>query len=59
MSWHPAEVLAEAMRWKQKRRPPLTEGEVALTIRHLAMLGWLKVKPSPDLPLDEEALLGV
>jgi len=53
------EVLSEVMSWKQKRRPPLNEVEVAATIRGLSMLGWLKVKPSSDLPVSEEALLDV
>ncbi|HLC42034.1 MAG TPA: hypothetical protein VJO34_10485, partial [Methylomirabilota bacterium] len=53
------DVLAEVMRWKQKRRPPLNEAEVALTIRNLSMLGWLGVQPSSDLPVAEEALLDV
>jgi len=53
------EVLAKVMEWKQKRRPPLNENEVALSIRNLSMLGWLKLKPSPDLPINEEALLDV
>jgi uncharacterized protein YwgA len=52
-----ADVLAEVMKWKQRRRPPLNETEVALAIRHLSMLGWLDVK-SADLPFtEEEALL--
>ncbi len=54
-----AEVLAEVMRWKQRRRPPLNETEVALAIRNLNMLGWLHAKPSKDLPLNEEVLLDV
>jgi O-acetyl-ADP-ribose deacetylase (regulator of RNase III)/uncharacterized protein YwgA len=54
-----ADVLAEVMKWKQKRRPPLNETEVALAIRHLSMLGWLDVKGA-DLPFtEEEALLDV
>lgn len=48
-----ADVLASVMQWKQKRRPPLHESEVALTIRQLAALGWLDVKPSRELPLPE------
>jgi wyosine [tRNA(Phe)-imidazoG37] synthetase (radical SAM superfamily) len=48
------EVLAEVLRWKQRRRPPLSEVEIARTIRNLAALGWLDVKPSPDLPVPEE-----
>jgi uncharacterized protein YwgA len=51
------DVLHEVMKWKQKRRPPLNEGEVALAVRHMSMLGWLDVK-SADLPFtEEEALL--
>ncbi|MCS6861149.1 MAG: hypothetical protein NZT92_12605 [Abditibacteriales bacterium] len=45
------EVLNEAMKWKQKRRPPLDEAEVASVIRNLAALGWLDVEPSADLTL--------
>lgn len=47
------DVLAFVMAWKQKRRPPLNQSEVALTIRQIAALGWLKVKPSKKLPLPE------
>jgi O-acetyl-ADP-ribose deacetylase (regulator of RNase III)/uncharacterized protein YwgA len=54
-----SEVLAEVMTWKQRRRPPLSEKEVAYTIRNLAALRWLKVKPSIDLPLPEEELMDV
>jgi O-acetyl-ADP-ribose deacetylase (regulator of RNase III)/uncharacterized protein YwgA len=54
-----SEVLEEVMRWKQKRRPPLKEPDVAATIRGLSMLGWLKVKASSDLPVSEEAVLDV
>lgn len=50
------EVLTEVMQWKQKRRPPLDNSEVAYTIRNLAALRWLRVKPSPDLPIPDEAL---
>jgi hypothetical protein len=51
------EVLAEVMKWKQRRRPPLNETEVAGTIRHMSMLGWLDAKASAELPITEEALL--
>ncbi len=50
------QVLEEIMKWKQKRRPPLAEGEVAWTIRNLAALEWLQVKSS-DLPLPDDELL--
>jgi O-acetyl-ADP-ribose deacetylase (regulator of RNase III)/uncharacterized protein YwgA len=47
------DVLNKVMQWKQKRQPPLNEGEVAETIRSLGILKWFSVKPSPDLLLDE------
>lgn len=53
------DVLSEVMKWKQKRRPPLNEHDVAQTIRHLSVLGWLDVTPSLDLPVSEEAMLGL
>lgn len=49
------QVLDYIMEWKQKRRPPLDQSEVARTIRNLAALGWIDVKPSTSLPLPEEA----
>ncbi len=54
-----SQVLAEVMNWKQKRRPPLNELEVALAIRNLNALGWIDASPSVDLPMKEEALLDV
>jgi O-acetyl-ADP-ribose deacetylase (regulator of RNase III) len=53
------EVLAEVMRWKQRRRPPLDERDVAATIRHLSRLRKLDIRPSEDLPLSETALVEV
>jgi O-acetyl-ADP-ribose deacetylase (regulator of RNase III)/uncharacterized protein YwgA len=50
------EVLTEVMEWKQRRRPKLDDKEVAYTIRNLAALSWLKVKPSPDLPIMDEII---
>ncbi|HOZ46674.1 MAG TPA: macro domain-containing protein [Candidatus Hydrogenedentes bacterium] len=47
------EVLASVMEWKQKRRPPLSENEVATAIRNLAMLHWLNVRFDPQLPAQE------
>ena len=41
------------MQWKQRRRPKLDDKEVAYTIRNLAALRWLKVKPSSDLPMPD------
>jgi hypothetical protein len=53
------QVLEEVLRWKQKRRPPLDEAEVAHTVRNLMVLGWLDLNPSADLPLPKEAMLDV
>jgi uncharacterized protein YwgA len=51
------EVLEAVLRWKQKRRPPLDETDVASTIRNLGMLRWLDVKPDASLRVpDEESI---
>lgn len=50
------EVLQEVKRWKQKRRPPLEDTEVARTIRNLNILNWVDATPSEDLPLPDEVL---
>jgi len=50
------EVLNEVMEWKQRRRPKFDNKEVASTIRNLAALSWLKVRPSLDLPLSDEII---
>ncbi len=57
----PAEldILRQVMQWKQKRRPPLDEKEVALTIRSLNMLSWIGARVSEDLPVTEEEVLNV
>lgn len=47
------DVLNEVMKWKQKRRPPLNEKEVAETIRNLGILKWFSLKPSRELPINE------
>jgi O-acetyl-ADP-ribose deacetylase (regulator of RNase III)/uncharacterized protein YwgA len=51
------EVLTEVMEWKQRRRPKLDDKEVAYTIRNLAALSWLKVKPSSDLQIPDEIIV--
>lgn len=51
------DVVREVMKWKQHRRPPLEESEVAYTVRNLAALGWLRVDASQDLLLSEDSLL--
>src|SRR5690606_7309783 len=48
------EVFREVMRWQQRRKPPLDEKKVADTIRHLAILDWIQVKASADLPVSSD-----
>ena len=45
------EVLDAVMKWKQRRKPPIEESEVAVAIRNLAGLGWIDVLSSSNLPL--------
>jgi len=54
-----AQILEEVKRWKQKRRPPLQEEEVAQSIRSLNMLGWIDAAVSNELPIPQEALVEV
>ena len=52
-----SDVLKAVMNWKQKRRPSLSKGNVALTIRNLGMLHWLSVKPDPQfIGVEEDAV---
>jgi len=53
------DVLDTVMKWKQKRRPPLDEKEVAMTVRNLNMLSWIGAEASTDLPITEEDILQV
>lgn len=53
------EILDAVMKWKQKRRPPLDEKEVALTLRNLNMLSWIGATASNELPITEEDILHV
>jgi O-acetyl-ADP-ribose deacetylase (regulator of RNase III) len=46
-----ADVVAEVERWKLRRRPPLSKEEISEAVRALNLLGWLKLEPSPDLPI--------
>ena len=49
-----AEVLAQVMRWKSRRRPPLSEEDAADAIRSLSMLGWLDAEFSATLPAHDD-----
>jgi uncharacterized protein YwgA/O-acetyl-ADP-ribose deacetylase (regulator of RNase III) len=53
------DVLQAVMEWKHRRRPPLNEQDAALTIRNLAALRWLPVKPSQNLPLPDENAIDI
>ncbi len=46
------QVLNEVMDWKKKHRPPYDRGEVAATIRNLAILGWLEVISSKEINME-------
>lgn len=48
------DVLQEVMKWKQKRSPPIDKKEVAGVIRNLGVLKWFNLKPSPDLPIEDD-----
>jgi len=50
-------VLEFVRDWKQRRRPPLKDTDVALAIRRLNILGWLEIEPSVELPVPEELMI--
>ena len=52
-------VVSAVKDWKIRRRPPLDKKEVAVTTRHLNMLGWIKAQVSDDLPVTEELSINV
>ncbi len=49
-----ADVMNDVISWK----PRWTIEEVALTVRSLGALGWLKIESSKDLPIDERTAIG-
>jgi len=51
------DVLDAVKQWKQKRRPPLKDEDIAVSIRNLNLLGWLELVPSQRLPLPERELV--
>ena len=50
-------ILEGVKHWKQRRRPPLNDEEISQAIRDLNLLGWIKARPSSELPLTQEATL--
>lgn len=53
------DVLRVVQDWKQRRRPPLDESEIATTIRSLNMLSWLNLEFSSDLPVTPHQFVDV
>jgi uncharacterized protein YwgA/O-acetyl-ADP-ribose deacetylase (regulator of RNase III) len=57
----PSDVLTEydvfqsVMDWKIRRKPPLHPEQVAQTVRSLNLLSWVKLAPSSNLPIAQEA----
>ena len=47
------DVLNEVIKWKQKRKPPISKNDIAETIRNLGVLDWFNLKPSRGLPLSK------
>jgi uncharacterized protein YwgA/O-acetyl-ADP-ribose deacetylase (regulator of RNase III) len=48
------QLLKEVLDWKMRRRPAISEDEVALAIRYMAILGWIQVKASRNHLVDIE-----
>ncbi len=51
------EVLNSVVEWKQRRKPPFQEAEIAAMIREMAAIGHLQVRGSAELPIAEESAL--
>lgn len=45
------EVVDEVLKWKARRKPPLTERDVAEATRSMNILGWIRAEPADDLDL--------
>lgn len=48
------QVFDFVIEWKKNRKPAISKTDLADTIRNLAVLGWLNVKPSKELPVSIE-----
>jgi uncharacterized protein YwgA len=51
------DVLNAVLEWKGKREGEWKEETIAASIRSLAILGWLRVQPSFDLPVPDDLKL--
>jgi O-acetyl-ADP-ribose deacetylase (regulator of RNase III) len=45
------DVFQYVRQWKKRRKPPLTDTDIAAAIRGLNALGWIEVGASEDLPV--------
>jgi len=48
-----ADLVQAVMNWKLRHRPPLNQDQIAYHVRNLGALGWLEIKPTPDLAIPE------
>jgi hypothetical protein len=51
------EVFDAVKQSKARRRPPLADRDIAETVRHLNLLGWVDLEASPDLPVANDEFL--
>ncbi len=52
------EVFEYVVDWKQRRRPPFAEAEIAGMIREMAAIGHLQVRGSTELPVPDDVMGG-
>ena len=52
-------IFESVKAWKQRRKPPIAETEIAQAIRDLNLLGWITALPDNTLPLPEHELLEI
>ena len=53
------EIFEAVKEWKQRRKPPLADEDIADAIRQLNMLRWFRARPSHELPLPQDELAAV
>ena len=54
-----AEVVDSVQLWKQRRKPPIEEPEIAEAVRSLGVLGWLALEPTADLLVEIDEFIDV
>ena len=52
------DILEQVKRWKRRRRPALTDQEIAHAIRNLNLHRWVSLRPSRELPLEQQGKSG-